>query len=120
VKITRRQLRQIIREGVALALHEQATNQTYVAYAVVDEPSGRAGTGTAYDEEDEPIGTFEYEADIYDASPVPGVDVEITKLDYTSGPHAGEEVDVDPNVLEDLVQGIADELPYGFEPSRSF
>ena len=27
---------------------------------------------------------------------------------------------VDPNVLEDLEQGIADELPYGFEPSRSF
>jgi len=120
MKITKRQLRRIIREGVALAIREQASdgaaNQTYVAYAVVDGPSGPEGTGTAYDEEDEPIGTFKYEAVFEEPDPDVGMGatVEIIELNYTSGPHEGEEVALDRAALEGLEEDIIDELPESF------
>ena len=120
MKITKGQLRRIIREGVALAIREQAsdgtTGQTYVAYALVDGPSGPEGTGTAYNEEDELIGTFEYEAVFEEPDPDVGMGatVEIVKLNYTSGPHTGKEVALDRAVLEGLKEDIIDELPESF------
>ena len=101
---------------MALALHEQAINQTYVAYTVVDGPSGPEGTGTAYNEEDEPIGTFKYEAVFKEPDPDVGMGagVEIVELKYTSGPHTGEEVALDRAVLEGLEEDIIDELPESF------
>ena len=109
MKITRRQLRQIIREGVARNISEQVGTQPEVDdYEFDDETQ----TGVTYDVNGDEIGEFEYE--VYVEPPEPssleypghGGDVEITKIIYTSGPHRGEDVELDRDTLkwmEDMI-----------------
>ena len=109
MKITRRQLRQIIREGVARNISEQVGTQPEVDdYEFDDETQ----TGVTYDVNGDEIGEFEYEVYVEPPErssleyPGHGGDVEITKIIYTSGPHRGEDVELDRDTLkwmEDMI-----------------
>jgi hypothetical protein len=98
-----------------ISMNPGSSSGPAVAYVTVEE-GGASGTGTAYNEEDEIIGKFEYTANLIDASPMPGVFVEDIEINYTSGPHKGEEVNITGEALEDLQQAIVDtEEPFAYE-----
>ena len=112
MKITRGQLRQIIRESVARNISEQVGTQPEVDDYVFDDETQ---TGVTYDENGDEIGEFKYEVHINPPEPssleYPGYggDIEITELSYTSGPYRGQDVELDRASLESLEDMIFDE-----------
>jgi hypothetical protein len=121
MKITKRQLRQIIRESVTRNISEQVGTQPKVDDFEFDDEDQ---TGVTYDVNGDEIGEFKYEVHMNPPErssleyPGYGGDIEITELSYTSGPYQGQDVKLNSNMFNSLERMIFDERlgrrrPYG-------